>query len=121
MYNEIFSRFIQEVSQDNDCLELLEDFIEACSNYVGSVNDLEAALLSARYRMEAEEYRRYIADLDNNRSRAHNALIANVKIVNRLCSVNNLDPIIKCNMNNRVEVAEEAIKVVDDLFKNRRV
>lgn len=120
MYKEIFSRFIQEVSHDKDCLELLEDLIEACSNYVASVNDLEAALLSARYRMEAEEYRKYIADLENNRTRAHNALIANVKIINRLCSMNKLEPMFKCNLSNREEVAEEAIKVVDDLFSNRR-
>lgn len=46
MLKEKINRFIQEASQDGELIEILEDLIESCGNYVAKVNVLEAAVIT---------------------------------------------------------------------------
>jgi carboxylesterase type B len=123
MYREKINEFIRTIAQSNDieCLDLMEDLISSASDYVRRVNVLEIGLMVGKYNKEGAEYREYIEKLDKQRSEVHNALITNVKIINRLCRKNNLPLIYQGNEEERVEIAEFAQQVVDELFSSRRL
>jgi hypothetical protein len=123
MYREKIKEFTRTISEskDRECLELMEDLISSASNYVRRVNVLEIGLMVGKYNKEGAEYREYIEKLDRQRSNAHNSLITNVKIINRICRNNNLPLIYNGNEEERVEVAEFAQNVVDELFSTRKL
>lgn len=123
MYREKINEFIRAISESNDreCLDLMEDLISSVSDYVRRVNVLEIGLMVGKYNKEGSEYREYIEKLDKLRSSAHNALITNVKIINRLCKNNDLPMIYGGNEEDRIEVAEFAKQVVEELFATRRL
>ena len=123
MYREKINEFIRVISESNDreCLDLMEDLISSASDYVRRVNVLEIGLMVGKYNKEGSEYREYIEKLDKLRSSAHNALITNVKIINRLCKNNDLPPIYIGNEEDRIQVAEFAKQVVEELFTTRRL
>lgn len=123
MYREKINEFIRVISESNDreCLDLMEDLISSASDYVRRVNVLEVGLMVGKYSKEGSEYREYIEKLDKLRSSAHNALITNVKIINRLCKNNDLPPIYIGNEEDRIQVAEFAKQVVEELFRTRRL
>lgn len=123
MYREKINEFIRAISESNDreCLDLMEDLISSASDYVRRVNVLEIGLMVGKYNKDDSEYREYIEKLDKLRSGAHNALITNVKIINRLCKNNDLPLIYKGNEEDRIQVAEFAKQVVEELFSTRRL
>ena len=123
MYREKINEFIRVISESNDreCLDLMEDLISSASDYVRRVNVLEIGLMVGKYNKEGSEYREYIEKLDKLRSSAHNALITNVKIINRLCKNNDLPPIYDGDEEERIKVAEFAKQVVEELFSTRRL
>jgi 26S proteasome regulatory complex component len=123
MYREKINEFIRIISEsdDRECLDLMEDLISSASDYVRRVNVLEIGLMVGKYNKEGAEYRDYIEKLDKLRSNAHNSVITNVKIINRLCRKNDLPMIYQGNEEDRIEVAEFAQKVVEELFSTRRL
>jgi hypothetical protein len=123
LYREKINEFIRVISgtEDSDCLDIMEELINTASDYVRRVNVLEIGLMVGKYNKEGNEYREYIEKLDKQRSATHNILISNVKIINRLCRKNNLAVIYDGNEEERIEVAEFAQKVVEELFSTRRL
>lgn len=123
MFREKINEIIKVISEteDSECLDMMEELIESASDYVRRVNVLEIGVMVGKYNKEGNEYREYVGKLDKQRSKAHNALISNVKIINRLCRNNNLPLIYEGNEEDRIEVAEFAQKVVDELFSTRRL
>ncbi|SHF76596.1 Protein of unknown function [Caldanaerobius fijiensis DSM 17918] len=96
----------------------MEDYIKDCNHYAKTVADMEGALTVARYRLEGEEYREYIANLDRNRKIAHDALIASTKLLNKLCKIYG-EPAIYTGGESRIEIAKFAIAVTDELVTTR--
>ena len=123
MYREKINEFIKNISdsRDSECLELIEDLVSSTAEYVKRVNILELGMMVGKHNKEGEEYREYIHSLDRQRSNAHNALINNLKIVNRIYRNNNMIPIYKGDEDNRVEIANFAQEIIDELFSTRRL
>ena len=120
MFKEKINQYIQESAQNKECIQAIEDFIESCGSYVLKVNNLETALITKRFMMEGNEYITYIHNLGDYRSKAHNALINNIKILNRICVMNNIEIPIKCNLENVSEVQNMAISLIDELYASRK-
>ena len=82
------TKLISAISMQNvdTSLEVnaLAELICSAVNYTQSVVELEAALLTSKYQIEGNEYRENIQRLDQDRTKAHNSLIANLRMVNRL-------------------------------------
>ncbi|KZL90796.1 DUF3232 domain-containing protein [Clostridium magnum] len=123
MFREKINEFIKVISEteDSKCLDMMEELIESASDYMRRVNVLEIGVMVGKYSKEGDEYREYIQKLDKQRSSAHNSLILNVKVINRLCRNHDLPLIYEGNEDDRVEVSEFAQKVVDELFSTRRL
>ena len=56
---------------------------------------------------------------DRTRHDAHEAAIANVRLVNRLAELYSVGPLFTGNDQNRLEVADFALDVVVQIFQNR--
>lgn len=109
----------QETHKHQD-LEAVENFVSDCGAYVDRVTAMEAALASARYRLEPEDYRQLIVQLDRSRKYAHDALIASVRLVNRLCGLYGVDKVYD-GPDERILIAELAIEVAAEFFKERKL
>ncbi|SHF91431.1 Protein of unknown function [Caldanaerobius fijiensis DSM 17918] len=123
MIREKFNSLVEKIKSSGssfvtDDMLAIEEYIKACGNYVKAVIDMEAAMIAARDRMEPREYREYIAQLDKNRKVVHDSLIASTKLINRLCETYG-EPIIYTGGDNRIEIAEFAKKVIDEIFMTR--
>jgi len=101
-------------------IEFVENYAKKCGEYVEKVNAMESAISIARYRMEAEEYREYIMELDRSRKIAHDALIADTKVLNKICQIYNYPLIYTGSFEDRNEIAEFAKKIVDEFFEGRQ-
>lgn len=121
MYKRLIENLAAQISKtkNNDDLEMLEDAENDFSYYVKTVTDMENGLTVAKFRLEGEEYRNYIENLDKQRRAAHNAAIVSVKILNKFCNLYNTDLIFTGNIENRIEVGNFCMKVVNELFENR--
>lgn len=123
MFKEKINEFIKVISttEDSECLDMMEELIGSASDYVRRVNVLEIGLMVGRYNKDDNEYKEYIEKLNKQRSNAYNALILNVKVINRLCRTNDLPLIYEGNEEDNIEVSEFAKNVVDELFSTRKL
>ncbi|SHK36534.1 Protein of unknown function [Clostridium cavendishii DSM 21758] len=123
MFREKINEFISVVSKTDDfeCLDIMEELIKSASDYVRRVNVLEIGLMVGKYNKDGDEYRKYVDKLDKQKSNAHSGLISNVKIINRLCRNNNLPLIYEGNEEDKIEVADFAKNVVNELFNIQKI
>lgn len=119
MYKEKISELLGKL-QTSDEIILVRDMIANSGVYVQKVVALESYIIT-RAVDDPEEYRQRVVEMDKMRSTAHNALIASVAIVNRLCKTVDMSPIFIGDISKRVEVAEFAAELVNEIFQGRRL
>ena len=107
-------------ADDVEILEIIEDTIDVYGNYVAYVYKMESLRPILKIRLEAEEYKNIIEEMDEKRTRIHNAAIASTKTINRLCEFNELPLFFQGNIEDRVEVAEFIRDVVVNIFEKRK-
>lgn len=122
---EKFTELTNKIKESNSEYALndiknVEEYIQECGNYIKRVNDMEAALTVARYRMEPEDYREYIVELDKKRKVAHDSLIASTRLLNKLCNLYGVEPIYS-GSDSRIEIADLAKAVVDEMYDTRKL
>lgn len=117
MYKEIARELTQKLNKEDK--EIVEDIINDLSTYIKRVSDMENAINVARFRLQGQEYRDYISNLDTQRRAAHNNAIVGVKMLNRLCKMNDVPEIYTGKIDDRNEVAEFCMAVVKELFDER--
>lgn len=122
MYTNLINKLASKIAKINyKDLEMLEDIEKDISNYVKIVTDTENSIKLARFRLEGQDFRDYVSNLDFARRMSHNSAIASVKALNRICSAYEIDNIFKGNLNDRIEIGNFCKKVVDELFLERAV
>ena len=100
-------------------LEALDDAMTSFREYVVKVDMGEQQIRLAAVRFEGDEYREMLTRYDRTRHDAHEAAIANVRLVNRLAELYSVGPLFTGNDQNRLEVADFALDVVVQIFQNR--
>lgn len=110
---------IEKLGDDKLLIDSVEKVVEDCGRYIKAVHDTEVAYTVARFKMEPDEYREYYANLDRNRKIVHDALIAGVRLLNRICQLCGQEPIYN-GPEDRVSIAEFAKEIVDEYFEERR-
>lgn len=123
MYREKVEHLIDSISQSSDCeyLGIVGDLVESAAEYIKRVVMLETAMLTGKLTKEGNEYREYIQQLDSSRSAAHNKLISNVRLINKLCSINKIPVIFEGNEENRIEIANFAHQIIHEYFCTRKL
>ncbi len=109
-----------KTEKDSDVLEYIENTIKTCCDYVKAVDMMETQLITARMRMEQDEYQEFIQRIDTHRRALHNDAIASVSFLNRCAESNGLQKIFLGNKEDRYEVADFCLQIVQTIFKNRK-
>ena len=86
--------------------------------YVYKMESLRPIL---KIKLGIDEYKNEVEEVDEKRTRIHNAAIAATKVINRLCESNDLSLFFEGNIDDRVEVAEFIKNVVKNVFENRKL
>lgn len=121
MYKEKIADLVSRLQSkgEQESVPLVTEMLKICGAYIQRVNVLEALLIS-RPSEDPEKYRQMVTELDKQRSDTHNSLISSVTVLNRLCKTADMQPIFEGDTKNRAEVAEFALKVVNEFFNDRR-
>jgi len=114
------NKIVKAYQDDNEVLEFLDETLNAFAEYVRVVNEMENCISILRFRLEPEQYRQTLENLDRNRRITHNSVIAGVKMINRMCKAKELPLFFEGDITDRIEVAEFAMKFVAIVFKERK-
>lgn len=115
---------IEAFQNDSDILSLISECIESFETYHSAVYKLETyKKIHGRNIKNGEIYRDTVTELDRNRTICHNAVIANVSILNRLSDMQNLDPfydgIVSEERPHRRNLANVVFEYVEKIIKQR--
>ena len=108
-------------ADDVEVIEIIEDTINVYGDYVAYVHKMESLKPILKIKLGKDEYKNSVEEMDEKRTRIHNAAIASTKIINRLCESNRIPLFFEANIEDRVEVAEFIRDVVVNVFENRKL
>lgn len=103
-------------SEFNDMVEDVKDTLQLCSDYVALVANEEASIQMARMRLEPADYRSFVKNIDSNRRARHEALMANINMLNRLAAALKVEPVFDVDIDDRESYFRVAKQVVDEYF-----
>ena len=107
-------------ADDVEVIEIIEDTINVYGDYVAYVHKMESLKPILKIKLGKDEYKNSVEEMDEKRTRIHNAAIASTKIINRLCESNRIPMFFEGNIEDRVEVAEFIRDVVVNIFEKRK-
>ncbi|MBQ3356233.1 MAG: DUF3232 domain-containing protein [Oscillospiraceae bacterium] len=91
---EAISKLIKSSKDDSELLEYIYAALKSFANYHAAVmEDQLFPLVYSDGGIDAEQYRSRRSSLDKRRTVAHNALIANVNLLNRMAAAADVEPI----------------------------
>lgn len=124
MYKELFVNLADAAAKAENgekITGMIELNMEALVDYVKSVYMLEVSLTVARVRLgeDSREFAEHVAELDRKRRVCHEAAIASVSALNRMCDFFKVARVFDGDIDNRYEVADFCGNMVDEVFKSR--
>lgn len=119
MYREKFIALVKAANKNADVLTVIEDQMNNLGSYVSTVYAMEVQMQTLRFRLDGEEYRDAITTLDSRRRSAHEAAIAGCSVLNRVAGMLGAAPLYAGSLEDRHEVADFCISIVDELFHGR--
>lgn len=119
MYKEIITKLAEAYQDDEDALEVITDAVDSFCDYIYAICRMETRLPVLSATLKGEEYRASFTELDTNRSRCHDAAIANVGVLNRVTEGAGLGKIYTGDPTDRLAVAAFCKEIVDELFAGR--
>ena len=117
---DLLTNLAKLYADDVEVLEIIEDTINVYGDYVAYVHKMESLKPILKIKLGKDEYKNAVEEMDEKRTRIHNAAIASTKIINRLCESNRIPLFFEGNIDDRVEVAEFIRNVVVNVFQNRK-
>ena len=106
--------------KDPDVLEYIESTVKTCTDYVQRVDIMETQLITARMRMDQEQYQEYIVNIDAQRRRCHDDAIQSMGFLNRAAMANGIEPVFVGNQKDRYQVADFCLELTIAIFQNRK-
>ena len=103
---------------DEDERDIIEKMVSSAAAYINAVTDMKSKSYNFAGRT-GEDLRTALERSDRERTNAHNALIAYVNIVNRICTAHNRNPIYVGPTDLRRAYGDFAIQLVGEIFANR--
>ena len=125
MLNEgTLSSIIEGMKNNADFLSLVEDCLESFEKYHEAVYKQEMYnLVHSGNVRNGELHRDTLEELDRTRTVCHNAVIANIGILNRLAEMNGLSPVFDGIVSEerpyRRILADEVFEFVEKIIKGR--
>lgn len=117
--NAIGNGFGDDTERRDKALSVFEATINSMGDYINCVLYMETGLQVARFRLEGQELRDRIMELDQRRRLAHDAMLGRVSALNRICGMVGCEPFFAGDVADRYKVADYAMTVTQALFVNR--
>lgn len=119
------------ISKDEVAVRLLEALLDAATRYFGRVIHMENRLITARFRLEGEDLRSLMEDLDRSRRFAHEALISDLHIFQRYVVKTYKEELIHEgiegglfpnpeSIRDRIAIADWAGELLEGIYRNRK-
>lgn len=124
MYKELFIGLADAAAKAENgekITGMIENNMETLVDYVKSVYMMEVSLTLSRVRLgdDSREFAERVAELDRKRRICHEAAIASVSALNRMCDFFKVARVFEGDIDNRYEVADFCGNMVDEIFKSR--
>ncbi|WP_405317113.1 DUF3232 domain-containing protein [Faecalibacillus faecis] len=111
---------ILQKADENDCIDFINETLSQMERYVKLVNEMERTINIAKFRMEPEDFRITVQNLDTQRRNCHESIIVGVKAMNRMCNEYKIDLVFAGDIDDRWAIGEYAGTIVHQIFENRK-
>lgn len=98
-------------------VDLIASLLESCQKYIRIVVK-QAFMLQYYEGISERDVLEELVNIDQSRSRAHDSLIKQLAIINRMCEKYGLEPIYK-GEDSRREKGDFALELINDYFRGR--
>lgn len=111
---------------DSEIIVLIQDCLFSFENYHTCIYHLETykKLFSHNITNSKADFQQNLLSLDQARTLAHNSVISNINILNRLCEQNSLPLFYEGTVSKerpyRVEIADAILAYMEEAIKNRK-
>ena len=107
--------------QCRDDLETLNDAFSSFHAYADAVIRGEIRLQTDGHGTDGQDYRNMVFQYDQTRHSCHEAAIVNVRVLNRMAALYELDPVFTGDDAHRHQVADFCLEMDQYFFRNRRM
>ena len=129
MYKERVSNLMNTIDQQNPVGSSLRDMLFSAVesgmqnfvDYVNCVYNMETKIAIARFRADsASEYQEIVKRMDISRRNAHEAAIASINMIDRICDKCGVEKVYGGSQD-RVEIGDFCGKIVNEYFEGRSI
>ena len=127
MYKERVSNLLNAIDRQNPvgsgirnmCFDAVESGLRNFVEYVNCVYSMETRISIARFQSnDPAEFQEIVKNLDNNRRYAHEAAIASINMIDRICDKMGVEPVYGGSQD-RSDIGDFCGKIVDEYFEGR--
>lgn len=118
---ERFVAIAKALAADPDGLDLLEMGSNNILEYVSAVCTMETRMIINKFRLEGEEWRELVTELDRSRRMAHDAAISGISFCNRMAAKMGAPLLYEGDLADRNAVGDFCGKFVAEFFNGRAV
>lgn len=127
MYKERVQNLMSTISKKNEGQPGARDFVFSAierslvsfSNYVSAVYAMETQMTVQRHRIDdPKEWQEFVTGLDRSRRMSHDAAIAGVSMLNRICETSGLEKVYD-GPNDRDCIGDFCGAIVNEYFEGR--
>ena len=127
MYKERMSNLMNAIDQQNPVgsslrtmlFEAVESGLKNFVDYVNSVYGMETKIAIARFQVDdPREFQEIVKMMDTGRRYAHDAAIASINMLDRICDKHGVEPIYGGSQD-RTEIGDFCGKIVNEYFEGR--
>ena len=124
MIKEKIETLVAKIKMNNDegierKLSYVQGVVDAATDYVRAIITMETRIKILQFRLDPEDYRSAVEQMDRARRSAHDSFIAKLTVVNRLCSQLEIDPVYD-GPDYREDKGEFAFTIVEEFKINVR-
>jgi len=120
---QILDLLIENSKKDPELLEAVRDALKSFEEYHTAIYSMETRKKLLNGTAEAQIYQSEVADMDRRRTNCHNAVLANVSMLNRMAAMAGLPPVydgvISRDHPYRRQVADAVLAFVQEIILER--
>ena len=114
---------IESSKKDPELLDAVQDALKSFNDYHTAIYSMETRKKFLIGAVETQRYQEEVASMDQRRTNCHNAVLANVSMLNRMAAMANLPPvydgIISQDQPYRRQVADAVLEFVQEIILER--
>lgn len=120
MYYEKIQAVIEAWKDDNDVMIMIKMALDACTQYVELVNNMETFIRTRQFHLDPDEFRESVMNLDRSRKFAHDNVISQITLLNKLATMKDLPKPYEGSMDVRWEIGQVAGDLAKEIFNQRK-